>query len=873
MRHLFDGLQETGHPAPDPQAPPQAGGLASPDSEAPSGEPAGHAIERGDALATPVQPPQWRRHVLRHLGDRPTLPGDDWAGRDAAEAVYVPLSTTWSSRGEQQWQGPGTRPKRRKLADLLTHPDHHYLLVKGGPGSGKSTFARASTVASLANPSQLTLYLELRDLGGWLANRPEDSASSLLDWAAAALEAHGLGESALKAWLGFGRTTWMLDGLDEITDVRLRVRAAALIERFAAQVTATRDRVIVTSRPHAVEDPAVRDALRVGGAAAEVAALNREEILDFLTRWYAARPQASRGSDPAHAAEQLFKHLLSAPQLLELSGSPLLLAVTAALYVQRGRLPERRVELLEWTTHALIDRRFGPGAGGSRARTAKVRQALMAISLRMMNQGALRTIGDGELRELIGQTWPPAPDAPRPDSVELELLAMNLESHSGLLVVEAHPPRCRFTHFVYQEFLAARAIAETEDPAAILRPRFGDVAWREVILMTTEYLGATHRTRLIGLVSALARWAGEEEDACGRLGLALHALLNTQLDILPPDELAYLCLAAASALDGRDSKSSALQRIELGILLGRIGDPRLGLSKETRWVHQAGGTFWEGSDTGRGSEKPRREARIEHPFFFGKYPITNAEFEGFVRAGGYKALGLRRWWSAEGREVWRAFTSDQAHPAMAFVLSKHPGQLSDKPYGWSNPRWDEPNQPVVGVSFYEAEAFCRWLNSCWEKQRPPWLAQGLEARLPNQWEWEVVAAGIAGRTYPWGDTPAPGPELANFSAQWGRTTPVGTFPEGATPEGVMDLAGNVWEWCQDRCVDPARPQAAQGAQTPAAAGESVLYGRVIRGGSWATDAHALRSCCQEAMSAGYRNLDVGFRIVLGLPGRSLPTPG
>ncbi|MCU0287150.1 MAG: formylglycine-generating enzyme family protein, partial [Acidobacteria bacterium] len=106
-------------------------------------------------------------------------------------------------------------------------------------------------------------------------------------------------------------------------------------------------------------------------------------------------------------------------------------------------------------------------------------------------------------------------------------------------------------------------------------------------------------------------------------------------------------------------------------------------------------------------------------------------------------------------------------------------------------KFNGDDQPVVGVSWYGARSYCLWL-SCLHKQK-------MDYRLPSEVEWEWAAAGRAAdgklRKYPWPDSKGePTPKLANYDENVGATTPVGRYPEGATPEGLMDMAGNAWEW-------------------------------------------------------------------------------
>jgi formylglycine-generating enzyme required for sulfatase activity len=125
------------------------------------------------------------------------------------------------------------------------------------------------------------------------------------------------------------------------------------------------------------------------------------------------------------------------------------------------------------------------------------------------------------------------------------------------------------------------------------------------------------------------------------------------------------------------------------------------------------------------------------------------------------------------------------------------------PYEWEAQQ-ARPSRPVVNVSWYQATAFCAWLTEKLTRlqgvKREILLPVGHVVRLPTEAEWEFTARGPGGRRYPWGNQP-PGAEHANFKGRVGRPSPVGIFPFGTTPEGVVDMAGNTWEWCLDRYAE------------------------------------------------------------------------
>jgi formylglycine-generating enzyme required for sulfatase activity len=158
-------------------------------------------------------------------------------------------------------------------------------------------------------------------------------------------------------------------------------------------------------------------------------------------------------------------------------------------------------------------------------------------------------------------------------------------------------------------------------------------------------------------------------------------------------------------------------------------------------------------------EKPQRTVELS-AFWIDVYPVTNARFGLFLAAGGYDDPA---WWHPDGW-AWRQKGRRRIRqPAM-----------------WGQGGWDGPDQPVAGVSWYEADAYARWAGR----------------RLPTDAEWEKAARGTDGRRYPWGDD-WPIAALANFGLQVGRTTPVGLYAAGVSPYGCHDMAGNVNNWTSD----------------------------------------------------------------------------
>jgi formylglycine-generating enzyme required for sulfatase activity len=217
------------------------------------------------------------------------------------------------------------------------------------------------------------------------------------------------------------------------------------------------------------------------------------------------------------------------------------------------------------------------------------------------------------------------------------------------------------------------------------------------------------------------------------------------------------------------------------------------------------------------------------PFAIAKYPITNAQFKLFIDAGGYDT---QRWWTSDG---WQARLAGIAYVGSSW---KPTGKAWIEPRYWRDKKRNGADYPVVGVSWFEAAAFCAWLRE----------TTGENIVLPSEQQWQRAAQGDDGRAYPYGAKFDK--NRCNFNTS--RTTPVRHYEgKGDSPFGVVDMSGNVWEWCLTDYDTGHQDE------------NRTCERRVLRGGSWWGDD-------SDWLRAGYRlwltpvdwNVNRGFRLAL-----------
>ena len=248
----------------------------------------------------------------------------------------------------------------------------------------------------------------------------------------------------------------------------------------------------------------------------------------------------------------------------------------------------------------------------------------------------------------------------------------------------------------------------------------------------------------------------------------------------------------------------------------------------------------------KGKPKPRSRDLLPQPFDWieipgkgysiAKYPVTNAQFKLFIDAGGYTN---RQWWTDDG---WEARAKGWQPKDRSFIEM---GTAWRQPRYWMDAKLNEAEQPVIGVSWYESVAYCRWLSDRTDEN----------IRLLTDDEWQYAAQGNDWRAFPWGNEWDC--QRCNNSVspcQSDHTTPVRQYEGmGDSPFGVVDMAGNVWEWCltdEESLTDDL---------------SSAAKYRVLRGGSWVNGSTGRFRCGNRSGNSPVNgSYNIGFRLAFSL---------
>lgn len=840
--------------------------------------------------------------------------------------------------GEESQSGRWQAREERftDLRHVLAEVREPAVVLLGPPGSGKSTLLRrleldlARDALGPGDPEVAAPLTFLVSLNQYRPASPKADPPAPREWLAERWAARYPKLPTLAEIAAQRPVVYLLDGLNEMPhrsadDYRARI---ALWKQFLLEsVTAeSGHRVVIACRGLDYSAPLSTPAMRVPQV--QIEPLGDERVQDFL-----------RCYSPANAAS-LWAELAGA-RVLEAVRWPFFLRLLVEDASETGRVaPDlaalftafvRRALVREIERHSphlqpgvLMDardyERVVSGRGWRNPYELPERGELFP-GLATLAYGMQQASAEGEMSQVrIGYDAALGLVGGR-DAVGVIRAGEDL----GLLDEDRAADEVMFQHQLVQEYFAGRRLARASRPELVaapwriadVRPELRDVLERVPISETLPSLPQTgwEETTILSVTMArepepvLRELVSHNVVVAGRA--ARITAVQNRLSARFLDDLRWKLVGRS-----RDPDADLRARIEAGLALGWLGDPRFerrvgpfGEYLLPPLVTVPAAVYPIGDDEPIKSlegftidHMPRHTLAIG-PYRIGQFPVTNAEYGSFIAAGGYDD---ERWWTTVAGRDWRRgigtaaamhlgvrywVAAYRAEPALMedfkatghwddamyeralrrvamseTELTEHlhdlyPEVRHTEPRYWRHSRFNNPLQPVVGVSWFEAHAYCTWLGA----------QAGVEVQLPSEVEWEAAARGTAGRLYAYGDaSDALGGNVAETRVR--RTTPVGVFVHGDTPEGVSDLAGNVsswtrslfdveeaalWEDVKPKFGYPYDPN--DGREDPEVPLQAL---RIDRGGRWDGASHFARAAARSTNMPGSRPDSLGFRVVV-----------
>ena len=731
--------------------------------------------------------------------------------------IYVPLRANIAGLGMRDI-GHAESENMREIRDLqiqeaiplATNRNYNGLIILGDPGAGKTTllkyfllcFAKKEAAKRLNLPGDLLPIL--------LPLRSVDLSHTFIQAICEQFRDYDLrlSEDFFLNRLRKGQAIVLLDGLDEVADEHSRKQMCQWIDK--ARTTFSKCPFIVTSR-----FAGYRGDVKLPGAYFELHMrdFTNTDIRQFLHSWYTAVETALhedsnyRRTKAQKVAEELYTRIESTKAYLKLAVNPLMLQLIALVHYDFKTVPDRRVELYEKCIDLLLQK-WDESKGLKILLSAKeARHVLQPLALWMHSEENRRQASKEEILNLIK----PQVQQVKP-GVEAEKFLISMRDRSGVFVgygTETYG----FQHHSFQEYLTAEEI-RNKNKVDVLVNHFDESWWRETTLLAlglgnpslydpfmARFLdspknnGAAADFMMKCVREALVKSEAPLEAALQNPKLHWQARHNALLcletigsdtaqkivgSVLKDPQPEIADKARGLLLEwGRISAEEVVEREAATGMLARIFNP---LENNAEYILIPGGTYTMG--------ELKKQVTVG-AFYLAKFPVTNSLYRLFVKTTGHREPGY-----------------------------------------WDDKRYNEQDQPVVGVTWDDSVAYCEWLTE---------NSKGYKYRLPTEDDWEW-AASRGQREYPWGNE-LPDHNRANYEGKVGYSTSVGSYPAGATPDGLMDMAGNVWEWT-DSIYEKD---------------EDI---RVVRGGAFDDDPYVLRCayrCGDYPLVRG--GVHVGFRVV------------
>jgi formylglycine-generating enzyme required for sulfatase activity len=780
---------------------------------------------------------------------------------------------------------PVTHANDGELWSNIRHQTARAVIL-GQPGMGKTWMLKAEAMRlaeeALAEPAMdqpqvLPLLIRLPELVILLAG--QTSLHAIIHAVAdlAARLTPSLPEAEVSAALcSFmerfpERVVFLLDGLDEVPSrdgLRNIARRVVLV-----LASATRARMLLASRTLGYTAAPLGRYLGSDVVEFEVMPFTNSEIARVMRAWFHGRLDLH---------QRLQYAMRRAPALIRQASNPLLLSLICMLNETRGgELTGNRSGLYEPVLRLLLEgrwRSFDMQLPESRVRRKLRLLEVIAWRYATYRQSWWEQLPGDVLEQAIEKlpitqrlwgTW-------RAEwGMDYEGPLWELSEWDGILIKGFVPNDSTasavpyaFLHRTFQEFMVARYLLRryTDEGLAaaeirqFLAHKAADPEWYMVLLLLVEQLTLSPFPGAKPLLERLSDiLLNSVQDRTGQTAIAaVEILLNLNITEVGTEVVRSLRDRLLKMM--RNREVNTLMRVHAARLLANLGDPRAAVMEldAIDFVPIPVGSFLMGSnpavDAESFSEELPQHSCVVGGYAISRYPISNAQYQFFLddRQDGYdnpaywpEAIALGQW---QDGMVWRRRPIHRADGTVAWEVdwAREPHQG-----GWPA---NLANSPIMGISWYEARAFVRWLEKRW--RRDGVIAVNARLDLPSEAEWEKAARGTDGCIYPWGNE-FDGERLNWYGHMLMAPVPIGSFPNSASPYGVEEMVGNLWEWTRT-VYQPYGADYHGGTDFSSAVAPDVNI--ALRGGAYFSVRTRCR-CATRVAALPFGRINATFRIV------------
>lgn len=819
----------------------------------------------------------------------------DIKGRLALEDIYISLNTTAQiekddsrknrARGKDKQDELlaqlGRESEPLTVLDALGKAPDRRMVLLGRPGTGKSTFVRylALRIAQLlSNPkadaldgwSEQPLLPVAISLGRFAEEIPPDTRHGTAELLEAFIHSTLERNDQMKDFVPFildhlrkKGGLFLFDGLDEVANLDLRPIVVQAVESFVSAYNGhPKSRFLVTCRTYSYEDERWK---LTNWPVYELALFTPRQIDQFIDTWYKLHSKL----EPKRRGEFEGKRskLLSAVQpgdprrLHEIAPFPIILTVMAVVHAAH-ELPDSRALVYERCVEILLEKwQLARSIQGSvEARgiltemdvpASQIYSALYEIAYEAhkgyetndkKDDSATSLITEGLVVQVLHNEIG--------DRDKEDIFLEYCQKANGLLMLRGTvippgttKPRRVYTlpHLTFEEYLASRFMKDKGADHARELFNEGEDRWRETIKFMAEFLcfsNDANRDKMNGLLEAFSLPDQPTELDWRALWLAGELLTYYQRRFSAKPSVYEPAIVANLHRLISDSSLSMRDRADAADVLDQIWKPE----DLFMFLPIAG--------------SPTPDLHM------GKFLVTNSQYERFLERENFEnkdywldfpkfdenSQPMDETWGEEGWKWLQESLKEENYDNQDGVLF---------PRYWRDPRFgvSRRNAPVVGVSWYEASAYCKWLFENWDDldEGKGGLPKPKLIRLPVETEWSVAAGGEDPKDrFAWDEKgkSTKKEELARYTniseSGINRTTPVWMYPQGESPHHILDMSGNVWEWQANYSGDEYGGQKALG----------------LRGGSWNGDGSVARVSIRFNVLPGYGSSIFGFRVVV-----------